>query len=1445
MINGIIDFSLRNKLIIGLLTLGMVALGVYNFIKLPIDAVPDITNNQVQVITISPSLAPQEIEQFITFPVEIAMANLQDVTEIRSISRFGLSVVTIVFRDRLDPYRARQMVSEQIKVAESDIPEGYGSPEMMPITTGLGEIFQYVLEVDPAYKDRYDAMELRTIQDWIVKRQLSGIAGIVEVSSFGGYLKQFEVALDPRILVGMDITIAEVFDALEQNNQNTGGSYIEKGPNAYYIRAEGLIEGLDDIRQIVIKTIDNVPIRIGDIAKVGFGSPPRFGAMTRNGEGEAVGGITLMLKGANSAQAIANVKERIEMVSRTLPEGISIHPYLDRSTLISKTIDTVKTNLTEGGLIVIFFLVLLLGSLRSGLIVASVIPLSMLFAFIMMNIFGVTANLMSLGAIDFGLIVDGSVIVVEGIMYSIHSKFRGQYISKEEMDKTVFTASSKVANSATFGVIIILIVYLPILVFTGIEGKTFKPMAQTVSFALIGALILALTYVPVVSSLFLSRKVSDKKNWSDYIIDFFHRAHSPVLELALRRKKLLLGLTIAIVAASFWLFGRMGGEFLPTLEEGDLAAQMTLAPGSSLSESIAAATRAETILMRQFPEVVEVVSKIGTAEVPTDPMAVEDADVMIVMKPKEEWVSADSREELMEKMKEALAVMPGVSFEFTQPIQLRFNELMTGVKSDVAVKIYGEDLDLLFAKANEAAAIIQDIRGAGDVRVEQITGLPQIQIRYKRDKLAQFGLSVREVNKIINTAFAGQASGVVFEGEKRFDLVVRLEETYRRDIRHIERLRVSPPQSELIILSQVAEITFSTGPMQISRDDTKRRITIGINIRNRDVESFVKETDQALAKGIELPPGYYITYGGQFENLQAARQSSSIAVPVALALIFLLLYFAFRSVKQAILIFSAIPLAAVGGILALWIRGMPFSISAGVGFIALFGIAVLNGIVLLAYYNQLEEEGVTDILERVRRGTRLRLRPVMLTASTDALGFLPMALSSAPGAEVQKPLATVVIGGLITATVLTLVVLPALYIMFSGPLNWRRILPKGRKATPIILALLLVGSATQAQQAEGTLQLDLAKVKQMAIERNLQLKDAQLEFEARAKLRRTAADLPPLSVDYQYGQINSGLRDRNLSITQETAFPLTYVHTSRELKQIAEASQSRHNNVAREVGRDAGLAWIEWLYESEALDLLVFEDSLYRIFANAAMIRQENGEISPLERMRAETRTMEVSDALDLQRVALLMATSEVLRLMNLPPSTEVQSTERLASLPLFVPSRVEGQQEHPSIRELQKIEAASLHRLRAERTKLLPGIQVGYFNQTIDKTGNFEGIMAGIRIPLWFSPQQARIQEASLQKEIAGNRLEEAKLSLAFQQNTLAAREAQQRNSLARHTSTSLPQAERMLSDALTAFRLGEINFTDYAQTVSAAFSLRLAYLRNLRDLHQTIILREYSEGK
>lgn len=1015
-----------------MLTLALIAWGVYNFTILPIDAVPDITNNQVQVITTSPSLAPQEVEQFITFPIEIAMANMQDVVEIRSISRSGLSVVTIVFKDKVNPYLARQLVSEQINIAKNNIPQGYGSPEMMPVTTGLGEIYQYVIEPKPGYEGAYNPMEIRTVQDWIVKRYLSGIPGVVEISSFGGELKQYEVSIKPRSLVAMNLTILEIFESLEKNNQNAGGSYIEKGPEAYYIRAEGLVKDISDIEEVVIKTINNIPILIRDVADVKIAAPPRFGAMTKDGKGEAVGGITLMLKGANTSQVIQSVKEKVDEVRLLLPEGLDIHPYLDRSILIDKTIRTVSKNLIEGGLIVIFVLVLLLGNFRAGLIVASVIPLSMLFAFSMMNLFGVSANLMSMGAIDFGLIVDGSVIVVEGIIHQIHKHTGSKKLQQSELNARILKAGISVSRSAVFGVLIILIVYIPILAFTGIEGKMFKPMAQTVSFALLGALILSLTYVPVVSSFFLGQKKSSKPTFSDRLVSFLQNAHRPVLEFSLRRRWLLLSLTMFILLVSFITFSKMGGEFIPTLEEGDLAAQMTLTPGSSLTESISSATKTEKILLAKFPEVIEVVSKIGTAEIPTDPMAIEDADIMIILKEKDEWTSASKREDLVDKMKNELSQLPGLTFEFQQPIQLRFNELMTGVKSDVAVKIFGEDLNLLHSNAMKAASLIQDIPGAGDVKVEQIVGLPQLQIRYKRDQLASYGLNITDINRIVRMAYAGESAGIIFEGERRFDLVVRLCEECRSEFKSIRNLRINPPTGELILLSQVADISIEQGPMQISRENTKRRITIGINIRNRDVESFIEEVNQVLSEELKLPPGYYLTYGGQFENLQAAKTTSSVAVPIALIAILLLLYFTFYSLKQAVMIFTAIPLAAVGGIWALYLRDMPFSISAGVGFIALFGVAVLNGIVLISHYNQLEKEGVKNVVERVRRGTRDRLRPVIMTASVAALGFFPMALSTAPGAEVQKPLATVVIGGLVTATFLTLVVLPVVYSLFSA-----------------------------------------------------------------------------------------------------------------------------------------------------------------------------------------------------------------------------------------------------------------------------------------------------------------------------------------------------------------------------------------------------------------------------
>ncbi|MFO8128695.1 MAG: CusA/CzcA family heavy metal efflux RND transporter [Bacteroidales bacterium] len=1426
MINKIISFSLRNRLIIGILTIALIAWGSYNFTVLSIDAVPDITNNQVQVITVAPSLAPQEVEQFITFPVEIAMANIQDVVEIRSISRFGLSVVTIVFKDNVDHYLARQMVSEQIKIAEGDIPEGYGMPEMMPVTTGLGEIYQYVIEAEPGYEDVYTPMELRTIQDWIIKRQLSGIPGIVEISSFGGFLKQYEVTIKPRTLVGMDITVPEIFEALVKNNENSGGSYIEKGPELYYIRAEGLIENKEDIENIIVKNIDDVAVLVKDIAEVNISAPPRYGAMTKDGKGEAVGGITLMLKGANSAKVIGDVKERMEKVKKTLPEGVSVHAYLDRSELISKTIRTVRNNLVEGGLIVIFILILLLGNYRAGLIVASVIPLSMLFAFSMMNLFGVSASLMSLGAIDFGLIVDGSVIVVEGIVYQIHKNTLKRKLTPEELRENIYIAGSKVSKSAVFGVLIILIVYIPILAFSGIEGKMFRPMAQTVIFALLGALILSLTYVPMISSLVLSRKTKEKRNIADRIIAYMQRAHKPVLEFSLRNKILLIGLVLIVLALSFYQFSRMGGEFIPTLEEGDLAAQMTLSPGSSLSESIASTTRAEKILLTNFPEVKEVVSKIGTAEVPTDPMAIEDADIMIIMKPKEEWVSAKTREEMMDKMKSALSVLPGVSFDFTQPIQLRFNELMTGVKADVAVKIFGEDLGKLSEKAHEAAGIINDVKGAGDVRVEQITGMPQLRIKYKRDQLAQFGLNVKDINRIIRIGYGGEVAGIVYEGERRFDLVLRLCEECRNEMQSIENLRVNSPSGEFILLQQVADIEITSGPMQISRDDTKRRITIGINVRNRDVESFIDEVNRDLEQDLQLPPGYYLSYGGDFENLQNARRTSSFAVPVSLLVILVLLYFAFYSLKQALMIYTAIPLAAVGGIWALYLRGMPFSISAGVGFIALFGVAVLNGIVLISYYNQLKKEGVNDIYERVRRGTRLRLRPVVMTASVAALGFLPMALSTAPGAEVQKPLATVVIGGLITATFLTLVVLPVVYILFDRIGNGRNNI----RAMAFILIMLGSGNFLMAQDAG---EIDLNRAVHLALEHNLTIENARMELEMAGKMKKTAIDLPSPEVDYERGQINSALDDHRWLITQSFHFPLVYASQYKWQKENELLAEKNLKVIQTRFMVEASLIYLNWLKAIDRESILCELDSLYRDFMEILTLKYEKGDIGYLSVTMAESKVGRIRNQLLQGEIDVKIKARELQKLMGIKGDwipleggyikLPAPSMPARASAPLLGYYRQQI--------ELKRA-AVATHSM-----KLFPDLRIGYFNQTLDKETGFEGWVFGLNFPLWFWSDAGKIQASQLDKRIAENEFYLQERSVRFQKERLMQELIKKANFLEYFEKDALEQAAFIKQHAMTSFRNGEISYLEFIQLVSEALDIRLEYLDAMHDYNRTIL--------
>ncbi|HEV8514039.1 MAG TPA: CusA/CzcA family heavy metal efflux RND transporter [Cyclobacteriaceae bacterium] len=1034
MLNGIISFSIRNKVVIGALTFALIAWGTYSLTKLPIDAVPDITNNQVQVLTVSPSLAANEIERLVTFPVEQTMATIPGITEMRSFSRFGLSVVTIVFTDDTDVYWARQQVNERLAVAKSQIPSGAGSPELGPVSTGLSEIYQYIIRPAKGYENKYDAMELRTIQDWIVRRQLLGTPGVADVSSWGGKLKQYEIAVNPDKLHAMNIGINEIFSALQKNNQNTGGAYIDQKPYAFFIRSEGLAQSLEDIEKIVIRNNTNgFPILVRDVAQVRFGNAIRYGAMTFNNEGEVVGAIVLMLKGANSSVVIRNVKERIEQIKKTLPEGVIIEPYLDRTKLVNNAINTVTKNLAEGALIVIFVLVLMLGNLRAGLVVASVIPLSMLFAIGLMRLFGVSGNLMSLGAIDFGLIVDGAVIIVEATLHHITSSQHPHRISQQEMDGEVKLAASKMMNSAAFGQIIILIVYLPILTLVGIEGKMFRPMAQAVSFAILGALVLSLTYVPVASSLFLSRNPLATKNISDKIINFFHRVYEPIISLALEKRKLVIGSSVVLFTLSLLLFLKLGGEFIPTLDEGDFAVETRIITGSSLTQMTETMQKSASVLLNNFPEVKEVVGKIGTSEIPTDPMPIENGDLIIVLKNRNEWVSGKTREELAGNMAAKLhASMPGVLFGFQQPIQMRFNELMTGARQDVVLKIYGEDLDQLVSYANQIGKIARTVNGAEDIYIEPVGGLPQIVVRFDRSKLAMFGLSIDEVNQVLRSGFAGESAGMVYEKERRFDLVIRLNQQNRRGIEDIKGLYVTTSDGRQIPLEQLASINYESGINQIQRDDAKRRIAVGFNIRGRDVESIVKEMNEKINKSLKMDPGYFLKYGGAFKNLEEAKQRLAITLPIVLLLIFVLLYFTFHSIRETLLIFSSIPLSAIGGVLALWLRGMPFSISAGVGFIALFGVAVLNGIVLISEFNRLrKEDDQMALKDIVHKGTQVRLRPVLMTALVASLGFLPMALSQTSGAEVQRPLATVVIGGLISATLLTLVVLPVLYTYFE------------------------------------------------------------------------------------------------------------------------------------------------------------------------------------------------------------------------------------------------------------------------------------------------------------------------------------------------------------------------------------------------------------------------------
>lgn len=1189
MLNKIIEFSIKNKLIVGLFTITLLFYGIYETTKLPIDAVPDITNNQVQVITIAPSFGATDIERLVTFPIEQANSNISGMKEIRSFSRFGLSLVTIVFDDETDIYWARQQVAERLQKVQTEIPQGIGTPELGPVSTGLGEIYQYVVRPEKGYEKKYNETELRTIQDWIVRRQLLGVKGVAEVSSFGGKLKQYEIAVNPNKLQSFGLTINDVFTAVEKNNQNTGGSYIEKGATSLFIRSEGLIGKIEDIETIAIKsTSSGTPLFIRDVAEVKIGFATRYGAMTYNDEGEVSGAVVMMLKGANSSDVIKKVKERIAQIQKTLPEGVIIEPFLDRTKMVNNAIGTVEKNLLEGALIVIFVLVVFLGNFRAGLLVASVIPLAMLFAIIMMNLFGVSGNLMSLGALDFGLIVDGAVIIVEAVMHQLsHSKKLKniEELSQNKMDKEVQSSASKMMNSAVFGQIIILIVYLPIFTLQGIEGKMFKPMAQTVAFALLGAFILSLTYIPMMSALFLSKKVKHEPNLSDRIMIKIEMKYQHLLQKILfHPKKIIISVAslfvLALITLSF-----LGGEFIPALEEGDFAVDTRVLTGSNLTTTIESTQKAAHILKTQFPEVEKVVTKIGSGEVPTDPMPMEASDMMVIMKDKSEWTSAKTFDEMAEKMSKVLEDVPGITAGFQYPVQMRFNELMTGARQDVVCKIFGENLDTLAVYAQKLGKIVNTVEGTQNLFIEPVTGMPQVVIEYNRNVIAQYHLTIEDINKVINTAFAGQSTGLVFEGEKRFDLVVRLNNNQRKDIEDVQNLLIPTPQGTQIPLSQLANVEIKNGPNQIQREDAKRRIVVGFNVRGRDVQSIVNELQQKADAQIKYPAGYYTTYGGAFENLNQAKQRLMIAVPVSLFLIFLLLFFAFNSVKQGLLIYSAIPLSAIGGIFFLALRGMPFSISAGVGFIALFGVAVLNGIVLISEFNQLKSEGMTDLHRIVLMGTKVRLRPVLMTAFVASLGFLPMAVSNGAGAEVQRPLATVVIGGLMIATFLTLFVLPILYVIFEKGVN----LNPFKKSTIVTIVLILLSFSNANAQTSITLQTAI----ETALKNNSTVKSERLKADYQQKIIKTASNLHATNVVADYGQINSFYNDNRVGISQSFNFPTVY---SRQKKLLNEEWKTATLNIAMkeaELKKAVSQTFYSLIYLYEKEKLLQKSDTIF------------------------------------------------------------------------------------------------------------------------------------------------------------------------------------------------------------------------------------------------------------
>ena len=1446
MLNKIIAFSIHNKLIIGLFIAGLIGYGIYEVTQLPIDAVPDITDNQVQIITIAPSFGATDIERLVTFPIEMANSNIEGTKEIRSFSRFGLSLVTIVFDDNTDIKWARQQISERLQIVQSEIPAGIGTPEMGPITTGLGEIYQYVVRPAQGYENKYNETELRTIQDWIIKRQLLGVEGVADVSSFGGKQKQYEVAVDPKQLHSLGLSINDVMTALEKNNQNTGGTYIEKGPTALYIRTEGLITSNEDIGNIAVKNNqDGTVVFLRDVADITIGHAVRYGAICYNDEGEVSGAVVMMLKGANSSKVIQHIKSRIEQIKKTLPEGVLIEAFLDRTKMVNNAIGTVEKNLIEGALIVIFILVLFLGNFRAGLLVASVIPLAMLFAIIMMNTFGVSGNLMSLGALDFGLIVDGAVIIVEAVLHKLsHNKSNSIVIlDSKKMDEEVKHSASKMMNSAVFGQIIILIVYLPILTLEGIEGKMFKPMAQTVAFALIGAFMLSVTYIPMMSALVLSKKLNHKPTMSDRVMRKLEKIYEKYLIRVLKFPKTVITIVIVLFATAILVLTNMGGEFIPQLEEGDFAVDTRVLTGSSLNTTIEYTQKAAHILKTAFPEVEMVVTKIGSGEVPTDPMPMEASDMMVILKDKKEWTSAKTFPELAEKMSASLEVIPGITTGFQYPVQMRFNELMTGARQDVVCKIFGENLDTLAKYAQKLGTLVQQIKGTKDLFIEPVTGLPQVIISYNRPLIAQYKLNIEDVNNIVSAGLAGRSTGMIFEGEKRFDLVVKLKSEQKKNLEDIRNLLVPTSNGTQIPLHQIASVEIKDGPNQIQREDAKRRIITGFNIQDRDVQTIVNELQAKEQQELNLPDGYFITYGGAFENLNAAKARLSIAVPLSLLLIFILLFFAFNSLRQGLLIYTAIPLSAIGGIYMLALRDMPFSISAGVGFIALFGVSVLNGIVLISEFNQLKKSGQNNLSRIVITGGKVRLRPILMTAFVASLGFLPMALSDGAGAEVQRPLATVVIGGLLLATFLTLFVLPTLYVLFEGRNESKSKNFNALKYSSVII-LLLTGYTTFSQPT-----IDIQSAIDSALKNNLTVQNKELRSNHAEALSKSAVNIPSTEFSSEFGQINSIYNDNRMGVSQLFNFPTIYSNQKELLNKEWIASDINLDQTKNEIRKDVRDYFYSILSLREKEKLLRQADSLYQEFAKIQALRFNQGESNILEKTTA-----------DVQRGRIIIQLQELLQELEIS-KTKFKLTlnsaiyyEPKGELKISVTTTIEQSelpQNNPTLKLLELENEIASNLIKLEKSKRLPDIRFGYYTMTMLGNGadnrvyssstRFNSISVGLAIPLLGGSQHAKIKAAEVTKKITENKYAGTKIQLIENLKVLQIHYDQKNKSVEYFTQTALPNAELIIKTASDQLLAGEINYLDWIVLTNQAISIKNDYIENSMNLNLTIININY----